>query len=581
MMENYRKGITQASLNLYTWKIIALEILFISIAFAAYMESIYVFGISLFIFLLLFYVKSTAIYVSTLFSIIWALIPSSILSNIKNVEFYSSLHILLQSPVSQVFAIIIFFIAFYLHKSTSDFFHDALYPVMQPFVNIFKGRKNKKNSQNKRNRTKIKYHKILNFISDEKVHPHNLRLFLEKNGFSLYQTNEDRNFEKKIIFNDKGIIKFYNLVETKRWITKFIQKSTSNPEKLLDTWVKFSDIALKRQVIDHLQVYSSLKFNNTKSLELLRDNEQKCYLKFKNGIVRVSSDSIVFSQYSDLSKSVFESSIIPRNFSGISKLTNPSQSQPGNKKLFEKFVEKSVLSSIPNVEKDNWRDEYVFDEAAKASLTSLKTALGYLVHSYNNPSTSKAVFFVDRFSSNGKSNGGTGKSLIISSLENILVQSKQDGKKYRDNPNQGGRFQFSNVDYETQNIFIDDLKQNFDIESIFTMVTGDIEIERKGQNKFIIPKNERPKFALTSNFPIPIKGTSYSRRIHQVELGSYWNRCINEGSKPKDEIGGELFGNNFSKHDWDDFYIFIINCVQDYLRLGLVDVQKLTSHQDD
>ena len=112
MMENYRKGITQASLNLYTWKIIALEILFISIAFGAYMESIYVFGISLFIFLLLFYVKSTAIYVSTLFSIIWALIPSSILSNIKNVEFYSSLHILLQSPVSQVFAIIIFYIAF-------------------------------------------------------------------------------------------------------------------------------------------------------------------------------------------------------------------------------------------------------------------------------------------------------------------------------------------------------------------------------------------------------------------------------------------------------------------------------------
>ena len=105
-----------------------------------------------------------------------------------------------------------------------------------------------------------------------------------------------------------------------------------------------------------------------------------------------------------------------------------------------------------------------------------------------------------------KPEGGTGKSLIISSLRYLLNQSSQDGKKYRDNPNTGGRFQFSNVEQHTDNIFIDDLKADFNIQSIFTMVTGDIEIERKGQNKFVIPQNQRPKIALTTNYEILTEG---------------------------------------------------------------------------
>ncbi len=568
-MSNYRKDFTQASLNLASWKFVVVEMLVFSVALASYFSNIYIFAVTILIFLLLFYFKISSIFISVCFALIWALMPSMIISIFTNVDLITSLPNLLSSSSSQVLAFILFWIAFYFHITCADFLRDALDPVFKIFKRSSKKGIDKSETRNKKssNNELPKISSDISFISEHKVDPHQLKLFLEEKGFGLYQSSEDRNIEKKIILNENGIIKFFSIIETKRWISKYIDQTSLMSSEFLGVWVKFSDIALKKSVIDHLIVYSSSGYENTIKLNELKDTQNVAYQAFKNCIVKVTKNSYQIIPYNDLAESVWESSIIKREFLGRSKLLDATSSKENN--LFKKFVEMAVLYKNTDSDSGDWRDEYVEDKSTKDTLLSLRTALGYLIHSYNDPSCAKAVFFVDKFSTEEKLEGGTGKSLIVGSIGHLIRQSTQDGKKYRDNPNLGGRFQFSNVDADTKNIFIDDLRKDFSIESIFTMVTGDIEVERKGKDKEVIPKEKRPKIALTTNYQLNNQSTSYKRRIHQVALGDYWNRCINEGFNPKEEIGKELFGYEFSQSDWDDFYVFMLECIRDYLKLGL------------
>ena len=568
-MSDLRRDFTQASLNLATWKIVAIEILVFSIALASYLSNIYIFAASISTFLILFYFKITAIFASIFFALLWALMPSMIISIFTYANFIESLRQSLSSASFQVLAFILFWVSFYYHITCADFLRDALDPLFKIFKrpSVKHSNKNEVIKKEAQKNSFSKGHANIAFIKNDKVDPHLLRLFLEDNGFGLYQSSEDRNTEKRIVLNENGVIKFFNIIETKRWVSNYINELSSGSPNLLGAWVKFSDIALKKSVIDHLIVYSSNGYENTKQLNILKDTEHECYFKFKNCIIKITEDNYEVISYKDIKGAVWETSIIKKDFNGISKLLD-NTSKTGNH-FFREFVEKSILYKNSSSDSPNWRNEYIANASTNSALLSLRTAFGYLVHSYNDPSCAKAVFFVDKLSTQGKPEGGTGKSLIVSSLGHLIKQSPQDGKKYRDNPNLGGRFQFSNVDLDTKNIFIDDLKQDFSTESIFTMVTGDLEIERKGKDKVVISKTERPKIALTTNYKVLNDGTSFKRRIHQVELGDYWNRCINEGIHPKDEIGVELFGYDFSQDDWDDFYVFAIECVRDYLILGL------------
>ena len=59
---------------------------------------------------------------------------------------------------------------------------------------------------------------------------------------------------------------------------------------------------------------------------------------------------------------------------------------------------------------------------------------------------------------------------------------------------------------------------------------------------------------------------------HIVEFGNYWNRCNEEKESPSDKkhLGKMLF-NNFDEKDWNEFYNYGFNCVQEYLKDGLVE----------
>ena len=200
-------------------------------------------------------------------------------------------------------------------------------------------------------------------------------------------------------------------------------------------------------------------------------------------------------------------------------------------------------------------------------MKSFKTSYGYLIHSYNNPSNQKGIFYIDAESELGRPEGGNGKSVVMKSLRHYKKMSQQDGKRYQKNINGGGRFQFANVNVDTKFVLIDDLESGFKYEQLFSMITEKMEIEKKGKDKFTLDEERKPKFGFTTNYVLAGLGTSHTRRTHIVEFGSYWNKCSKMRELPSDKkhLGKMLFS-DFTETDWNDFYNYGFQCVQQFLR---------------
>ena len=76
---------------------------------------------------------------------------------------------------------------------------------------------------------------------------------------------------------------------------------------------------------------------------------------------------------------------------------------------------------------------------------------------------------------------------------------------------------------------------------------------------------------ITTNHPIPGSDTSYRRRQVLVEVSPFYRELLEkDGTTPADFHGGmELCGEDWSDSDWSEFYQFIFECIQIYLKQGL------------
>ena len=409
-----------------------------------------------------------------------------------------------------------------------------------------------------------------------KVKSYELRCFLVENGFGRFKSTASRLDETKLFRNDNGVLKLHSPNSVKRWVRDFITQIEqadfygvfNDPEEesfkydVLRMWQNFTETNLKTKVLDDLPEWSDEHYAE-KRLNLYSDTKNECFVRFQNGVVKITKDNIeLISQEETQDKGqVWETSIRPHDIT----------IEDGNG-MFSKFFNCAMYRQKEDIEGfDNWVDEYELNDSAKEELTALRTAYGYLIHDHNTADVSKLVFFIDEHSELGRPEGGNGKSLVMESIEHYKKKALQDGKRFRQSMD-SDRFQFSNVELDTKFVFIDDITPEFHFEKLFSMITGDMEIEGKGTNKIVIPKHKKPKMGLTTNYVLAGTGTSYERRQHIVEFGSYWNRMNQEGESTRDEkhLGGLLFDWDLGHDEWNKFFNFGFKCVQDYLKNGLV-----------
>ena len=287
--------------------------------------------------------------------------------------------------------------------------------------------------------------------------------------------------------------------------------------------------------------------------KILRDSKDSSYRFFSNGYVEVTSDKVTTAvPYASLPNDsiVWNNSISTRQYI-------QSESSVGSHH-FRSFV--ANLSRDANGDID------------QRSFERLQVVIGYLCHRCHIESQRKCVILIDRLDDEnliGGSHGGTGKSLLIRCLSEVLATINLDGKAFKKSTQD--RFALAGVDETHELVNFDDASENFTFDNIFPHITGDFHIRRLRQNPTSIPAHRAPKIVITTNHPIPGSDTSHRRRQVLVEVSPFYRELLEkDGTTPADVHGGmELCGSDWSDADWSEFYQFIFECIQIYLKQGL------------
>ena len=268
-----------------------------------------------------------------------------------------------------------------------------------------------------------------------------------------------------------------------------------------------------------------------------RDTANTSYVYYQNAVVKTTKYNTEILNYSDINDLIWKNQVIKRDI----KIKEESDG------VFKTFIWKL---SGENVER----------------YYTLKSVIGYLMHSYQNEAKPKAIIFNDEMISEDIPNGGSGKGLIhkaIGHIKNIVIE---DGKKF-DSKNQ---FAYQKVNKDTQIFLMDDVPKRFNFESLFSIITEGMTVEKKGKDSYQIPFEESPKISITTNYTVNGSGASHERRVFEVEIANHFN----DNWTPEMEFK-QLFFSEWDDKEWASFDNFMIRAVQFFLKNGLVQSDKV------
>lgn len=348
--------------------------------------------------------------------------------------------------------------------------------------------------------------------------------YLEFNNiFKFYPDENSGTF--LFVKNDKNFISVFEEPKIKDFVLSDLRKRGCIDafELMANTTSYFN--------ANYLSMVSSIdvKFN--------RDDKDTSYIYYQNAVVKTTKESIDVLEYSEVNDLIWTNQVIKRDI----------EIKPESEGVFKSFIWK-VSGENPN------------------RYYTLKSVIGYLMHSYQNEAKPKAIIFNDEMISEDIPNGGSGKGLIhraIGHIKNLVIE---DGKKF----DAKSQFAYQKVNKDTQIFLLDDVPKHFNFESLFSIITEGMTIEKKGQDAYQIPFKDSPKISITTNYTINGSGASHERRVFEVEIANYFN----EDHTPEKEFG-HLFFSDWDKLEWAKFDNFMIRCVQFFLKNGLVQSDKV------
>jgi hypothetical protein len=276
---------------------------------------------------------------------------------------------------------------------------------------------------------------------------------------------------------------------------------------------------------------SYLSMLHSKVVDVEKDGEDYALFYFKNTVVKVSVDNIEMIDYNDLPKSVWETQVLNRNF---------------NKCDHHESDFRTFIWNVCGQNVDNYN--------------SFKSIIGRMLHTYKTTSKNRAIIANDDNLSE-EPNGGSGKSLLALSIGQLRKVSIIDGKNF----DFGKQFNYQTVPIDTQVLVYDDIAKNFEFERLFSVITGGITIEYKGTNAIKLPVTDSPQIYINTNYTVRGTGGSFDRRKHEIEFSSHYH----SGYSPEDEFGKRFF-DEWSDEEWARFDNYMINCLQYFLKNGLV-----------
>ena len=350
------------------------------------------------------------------------------------------------------------------------------------------------------------------------ISPYRFKIYLENmNYFKYYPISNKNTF---LFITKKG--NFINQVN--EYLIKDVVMENLKVRNQIDV---FDVVADKTKIFTN----QYLSMIDTANIEVEKDTQDYAMIYFKNFVLQVKKDSIQIYDYEDINNHIWENQIINRDFIEADH----------HESMFRSFV---WFISGQEVERYN----------------TMKSIIGYLLHSYKNSSNNRAIILNDETISEHP-NGGSGKGIVLNAVSHMKKVSTIDGKSFDFNKS----FPYQTVSTDCQVLAFDDVKKNFNFESLFSLITEGLTIEYKGKDAIKLPVKDSPKILISTNYTIKAEGGSFERRMFEVELSSYFNAS----HTPFDEFGCMLF-DDWDLQEWARFDHYMINCLQYYLKNGLV-----------
>ena len=346
------------------------------------------------------------------------------------------------------------------------------------------------------------------------LNDYKFKLFLENRGFYKVQLN-DKEFTFVKVYNN--IINEVNEIHIKDFVLNHVVEIDMNVYNFFaKSTTKFSENYLNQLA--------------TKELAMVRDSETESYLFFQNGVLKVTEEKKEIIEYINIGGFVWQKNIIPHNYSDIDCKSD-----------FETFI-----NNVCNKEE-------------KRKLI-VETALGYLLNTYKKQDEGLAIVFYDE-TLNDNPSGRTGKTLISKALGQCRKLVTLNGKEF----NNKGQFPYQTINLDDNIICFDDMERTFKFETLFSIITGNLTLNKKNLQPIEIPFSKSPKILFTSNYILSGVGDSHDARKVEIELYRHYSKKY----KPVNEFG-KLFFTQWSTEEWNCFFSYMISNIQKYFKHGLI-----------
>lgn len=235
----------------------------------------------------------------------------------------------------------------------------------------------------------------------------------------------------------------------------------------------------------------------------------------------------------------------------------------------------SFLRYIYNTGRAYWRKEELGHQLSEQEQKEVElhfinkvAALGYQIFKHKDAGQAYGIYAMEMEGGDiGTHLGGTGKSLFISSIEQVRKQLFINGQDLNLN---SPEFMFSGVERNiTDHVFFDDLNEFVDLHRFMPMITGKMTVNAKYQNAFVLDYKDSPKVAFTSNHGIKNFDASLRRRTWFTAFSSYYHpedpmKGLKERS-PYTEFRKNLI-TDYTPAEMNKFYNFMMQCLQAYLK---------------
>jgi hypothetical protein len=406
-----------------------------------------------------------------------------------------------------------------------------------------------------------------------------LTYFLWLNGYSqIKDVNEPK---PQYIHEKNGIVSHVAAKDIHNFLKEWCEHE--GVSELLQNTLMKSCRSMITDSTGHLTMRDDMDFSSATA------TSQAVY--FSNCKATVTADGISHQPYSAYTggRYVWEDSVIHHTYRSFKPMFTWEKNEEGRYIItFADDAPSKLMQVIRNIARLHWRKkdelglELTAEEAAEEmqALVVILLTIGYLLHRYKSPSAAYAPLLLDNAISNSPKdrNGRSGKSFLMNAVGVLLHKLYKDMRKELKKSNQ--QFSLSGVKESIGLIIIDECPEDFAFETLYSMITDDLEVERKKENSFIIPFSKSPKFVVATNNTLKDHSPSTEGRFAPVVVSDYYHvktpkNDYCETRQISDTFGMDLLKYDYPENDFQADIFFMLECLQMFLSLPEKDRRQM------